>query len=252
MSTDAEPCPASSCEFKIVPLQCIRPDQSQIRKHFDDIEELAESIRQHGLLQPLVVSPTNDGRFRIIAGERRYRACQICNVSNVPVLVRSPDEHERIKLQLVENLHRRSIDPIEEANALKRLMDEFGVSQRQLARDLQRSPATINETLRILSLPEEVLLAGKEHGLSKSQLLEMAKCNRPAVETAENCVKKTSSVRQARADRHAKEAVKPLEFETSVGKVLLVLPSRHVAKTDIIRILDEIADELASAECGWV
>lgn len=157
-------------------LDLIDPDPNQPRKDLGDLADLALSIREHGLIQPIVVEPSETGRFRILAGERRFAACRNLGLNTIPSIVRSAAEQSRLELQLVENLHRKDLHPIEEARAFKRLMSEFNLTQRDLARRLGKSLAAVNQTLRILDLDATVLenVQTSEHA-TKSVLLEIAK-----------------------------------------------------------------------------
>jgi ParB family chromosome partitioning protein len=134
------------------------PDQP--RRKFPDTEltELAHSIRQHGLLQPLVVSPAGEG-YRLIAGERRLRAAKLAGLSNVPVIVRGVEEQQRFELALVENLQRSDLSPIEEAAAYARLMSEGGDTQEQLAKRLGKKRSRIAQLTRLLKLSAEMQAA---------------------------------------------------------------------------------------------
>jgi ParB family chromosome partitioning protein len=159
----------------------IERDPTQPRKDMGDLSGLQASIAAHGVLEPVIVSPLDEERYLLIAGERRLTAATLLGLPTVPAIIRTVEEHERLEIQLVENLHRKDLNPVEEAMAYRRLMDEFGLTQRDLAQRVGKSVAVINETLRILGLPEEVLAAVRtsEHA-TKSLLLEIAK--QPEVE----------------------------------------------------------------------
>ena len=164
-----------------LPLQLIDPDPDQPRKDLGPLADLALSIREHGVLQPLIVEAVEGGRYRLLAGERRLAACRSMGYQTVPCVIRTVEEHSRLALQLIENLQRKDLHPLEEAAAFKRLMDQFNLSQRDLARRLGKSVSAINETLRLLDLNPD-LLAGvrtSEHP-GKSVLLEIAKEADPA------------------------------------------------------------------------
>jgi len=162
--------------FARVPVINIEPDPDQPRKNIGDIEDLKSSIAEHGIIQPIVVSPHGPEMFRIIAGERRFTAAKAIGLETVPAIIRTIEEHHRLEVQLIENIHRQELSPVEEASAYRRLMDEFQLSQRQLAARVGRSPATINETLRILSMPDDLLESVRtSERLTRSVLLEIAK-----------------------------------------------------------------------------
>lgn len=142
-----------------VPLSKIRPNHLQPRRHFDPekLAELAASIKEHGLAQPLLVSPSPDGSYELIAGERRLRASELAGLTEVDVFVRTPaDERQRLALALIENLQREDLNAIETALGYLRLMKEFGINQTQLGEVMGKSKASISNTLRLLELPEEL------------------------------------------------------------------------------------------------
>ncbi|MCR4425824.1 MAG: ParB/RepB/Spo0J family partition protein [Firmicutes bacterium] len=140
-----------------VPTDSLSPNPFQPRRSFDKdkLEELASSIRKHGLLQPIVVRPAGGG-YEIIAGERRWRASQMAGLSTIPATVRELSDSEMIQVALIENLQRQDLDPMEEAHAYRRLMDEFGMTQEALSEALGRSRSAIANSVRLLNLPEEI------------------------------------------------------------------------------------------------
>ena len=135
----------------------IVPNRSQPRKHFDEsrLQELSESIKEKGILEPLIVRRIEQG-YELIVGERRWRAAQRAGLKEVPVLVKEAEGREALELSLIENLQRENLNPIEEAEAFKRLTEEFNVSQGDLATRLGKDRTTITNTLRLLKLPLEV------------------------------------------------------------------------------------------------
>lgn len=141
----------------ILPIEQIRPNPHQPRRDFDEgaLNELAESIRAQGIIQPLVVRPTPEG-YELIAGERRWRASQLVGLTEVPVVVRPASDSEMLQLALVENIQREDLSPIERAQAYRRLVDEFGVTQEELAHATGRSRSSITNTMRLLKLPPEI------------------------------------------------------------------------------------------------
>lgn len=169
--------------FARVPVINIEPDPDQPRKAIGNIEDLKSSIAEHGIIQPIVVSPHGDEVFRIIAGERRFTAAKELGLETVPAIIRTIEEHHRLEVQIIENIHRQDLSPFEEASAYRRLMEEFQLSQRQLAARVGRSPASINETLRILTMPEDVLESVRtSERLTRSVLLEIAKEDDPELQ----------------------------------------------------------------------
>ncbi len=137
----------------------IEPDRNQPRRDFDQnaLDELAESIKLHGVISPLVVTPISDGRYRIIAGERRWRASKLAGLEKVPVIVREYSDEQLSEISLVENLQRENLNPLEEAYGFKRLMDSFGLTQEQVAQRVSKSRSAVANALRLLQLPEQVI-----------------------------------------------------------------------------------------------
>jgi len=135
----------------------IVPNRSQPRKHFDEskLQELAESIKEKGILEPLIVRRV-DGGYELIVGERRWRAAQKAGLKEVPVLVKEIEGREALEFSLIENLQREDLNPIEEAEAFKRLIEEFNLSQGELATRIGKDRTTIANVLRLLKLPSEI------------------------------------------------------------------------------------------------
>ena len=148
----------------------IEPNRSQPRRDFDEnsLSDLAQSISQHGLLQPLLVRPLPIGGYQIVAGERRYRACRMAGLTEVPVTIRELSDTETMELALIENLQREDLSPIEEALGYKALIDEHGFSQEEVATSVGKSRPAIANSLRILKLPDSVLEYVKQDKISSS------------------------------------------------------------------------------------
>lgn len=149
-----------------IPITKISPNPNQPRKRFvvEDLQELAESIKQYGIIQPLIVAEKKDGGYELIAGERRLRAAQIAGLPTVPAVIRQFIEKEKLEIALIENIQRSNLDPIEEAFAFKRLIEEFGLSQQEVADRMGKSRPAISNTIRLLDLPvqaQTALIEGK-------------------------------------------------------------------------------------------
>ncbi len=179
----------------------IEPNRSQPRKDFDEnaLSDLAQSISQHGLLQPLLVRPLPIGGYQIVAGERRYRACRMAGLTEVPVTIRELSDTETMELALIENLQREDLSPIEEALGYKALIDEHGFSQEEVATSVGKSRPAIANSLRILKLPKSVLEYVKQDKISAghARALLMLDSEEDMLELAELIYKKDLSVRQA-------------------------------------------------------
>ncbi len=132
----------------------IEPNRNQPRKDFDEqaLNELADSIARHGLIQPIVVKPTLDGRYMIIAGERRWRACRIAEVHEVPVIIKDTDDKTLMEIALIENLQREDLNPVEEALGYKALIEDFSLTQEEVSARMGKSRSAVTNALRLLKL----------------------------------------------------------------------------------------------------
>ncbi|WP_068828744.1 ParB/RepB/Spo0J family partition protein [Pseudomonas sp. BMS12] len=147
-----------SRELQYLPLELIQRGKYQPRRDMDPaaLEELANSIKAQGVMQPIVVRPLGEGRFEIIAGERRWRASQQAGLDRIPAMVREVPDEAAIAMALIENIQREDLNPIEEAVALQRLQQEFELTQQQVADAVGKSRVTITNLLRLIALPEEI------------------------------------------------------------------------------------------------
>ena len=148
----------------------IKANQYQPRKDFDPValNSLINSIEEHGIIQPLVVCPEKDGFYELIAGERRWRSALELKLDKVPVVVRDADAQERLELALIENLQREDLSPIESAIAYNQLINEFNLNQEELAKRLGKARSTVANTLRFLSLPDEIKTALSQKKISEA------------------------------------------------------------------------------------
>jgi len=178
----------------------IEPNRSQPRKEFDEkaLSELAESISEHGLLQPLLVRPLTLGGYEIVAGERRYRACRMAGLTEVPVIIRELSKSETMELALIENLQREDLTPLEEAMGYEVLMNEHGFTQDEVSKSVGKSRPAIANALRLLKLPEGVKELLKENKISAghARALLSLENEENMLELAELIVAKDLSVRQ--------------------------------------------------------
>ncbi len=207
----------ASARLVDVPVKNIRPNPKQPREDFgyQDLEDLINSIKEHGILQPLVVTKVDGENYELIAGERRYRAAKFLNLRTVPAIVRTARDQEKLELALIENIQRKNLNPIEEGRAYQRLIDEFNLTQEEAAVRVGKSRSVVANTLRLLNLPEEILQAlrsGKikeSHGRTllslpdeKSQLKYFSKIlkNEMTVRDAEDAARKIKGTRQRKID----------------------------------------------------
>ena len=151
-----------------LPIAEVEPDKDQPRKHFDagSLQELADSIRQHGVLQPITVRPNPAGGYKIIAGERRWRAAREAGLGQIPAIVREVGDAQAMELALIENLQREDLNPVEEAFGYRQLMDSCRLTQEQAAEKLARSRPAVANALRLLNLPQPVLQLVRSGALS--------------------------------------------------------------------------------------
>jgi ParB family chromosome partitioning protein len=159
----------ATAELAYLPVGSISPNTRQPRRRLDSegIEELAESVRAQGLVQPVVVRPSAAGGYELIAGERRWRAARVAGLATVPALVRETDDRDSLLLALVENVAREDLSPVDEARAYATLMDEFGLSLGEVAEHVGRSKPTVSNRLRLLELPDDVLALVERGQLSE-------------------------------------------------------------------------------------
>lgn len=154
-----------------IPLAAISPNAKQPRKHFNpaELEELAASIKEHGILQPILVTEKTDGGYEIVSGERRWRAAKIAGLASVPSIIKKLADRQKLEVALIENIQREDLNPVEEAFAYKRLMDEFNLTQQEVAAKVGKSRPAVANTVRLLDLPEEVKAALIEKKISMGQ-----------------------------------------------------------------------------------
>src|SRR3954462_13065049 len=150
---------AGGPELRELDVSQIEPNPDQPRARFDagSLDALAGSIGSVGLLQPLIVRPLDDGRYELVAGERRWRAAQKAGIDRIPAVIRTSPEDERLQAALIENMVREDLNPVEEARACASLVDDLGISKEELARRVGRSRAAISNLIRLLDLPDPVL-----------------------------------------------------------------------------------------------
>lgn len=186
----------------------IEPHPDQPRRHFDEdaLEELARSIAQRGVIQPVVVRPFGDGRYQLVAGERRWRAAQRARIHEIPAIVRQLDDREVTALALIENLQREDLNPVEEARAYQRLAEQDGLTQQEIATFVDKSRSHVANLMRLLGLPDEVLDMVERDHISMGHARALAVLPDPAP-LAREIVAKGLSVRDA--ERLAKRSARP-------------------------------------------
>ncbi len=244
----------------------IEPDRTQPRKNFDieALKNLAQSIKLNGLIQPLLVRPTPDGKYLIVAGERRWRACKMAGITEVPVFVRELTDKQAHQMMLIENLQRENLNPIEEANGYKELMDNYSMSQEQVAEAVGKARSSIANALRLLTLPKAVkeLVEKNELSVGHCKVLLGLKDKRKLVDLAYRAANNEVSVREIErmvknADRPEKEEKpkdhfyteteialsKALETQVKIipGKKKSTIEIEFYTKEDLIDIANRLA-----------
>lgn len=212
-----------------IDIEKIKPNPNQPRKNFDSeaLNELAASIKMHGIVQPIVVNDMGDGTYMIIAGERRWRAANICGLKTVPAVVRNYTDKQVKEISIIENLQREDLNPIEAAKAIKELMDEYGLTQEVVADRIGKSRSSIANTLRLLSLYPDVLKMVEEGKLSAghARCLVVVEDKNQQIKLAQLVVSKNLSVREL------EKAVKNLE---SPQKRHIVMPEQSLELKELI------------------
>ena len=207
----------------------IEPKPDQPRKHFreETLTELADSIREHGLIQPIVVRESSGGFYQIIAGERRWRASKLAGLSEIPVIIMDADALKAAELAIIENIHREDLNPYEEASAYKALIDEYNMTQDDVAQKVGKARSTITNALRILELPDDVLELMKTGDISggHAKALLSLKDKNAIVPLAEDILVHSLSVRAVedivkKLNKDFEKANKPKE-ENDDGEVVV-------------------------------
>lgn len=177
----------------------VEPNRNQPRKNFNQeaLEELAESIKEYGLIQPIIVTE-KDGYYSIIAGERRWRACKLAGLEEIPVIVREDDEKKNNEIALIENIQREDLNPFEKALGIKNLMDTYGLTQEEVSKKLGKSRSTIANTVRILNLDPRVLEFAKQGKLTEGHCRGLLAITDPEKQymTAVDMIERGSTVRE--------------------------------------------------------
>lgn len=220
-----------------LPISRVEPRAGQPRYHFDEdsLAELADSIRRHGLIQPITVRRLDGGYYQIVAGERRWRASRLAGLTEVPVRILEADDKKAMELALVENLQREDLNPIEEARGYRALMDEYGMSQEDAAAAVGKSRPAVANALRLLGLSEPVMAMVEEGVLSAGH----ARALLPVRDAARQL-----DVAQAVVDRH----LSVRQTETLAARLLKEKPEKEPPVHDIVvDYVREVERELESA-----
>ncbi len=257
--------PGAITQVLQIPVDDITENPRQPRRHFSpsDLEDLIGSIKEHGIIQPLVVTHEN-GEYILIAGERRLRASRTLGLPTVPAIVREADEQQKLELALIENIQRQDLNPVEEAIAYKALIDEFGVSHDDVSKRVGKARSTVSNTIRLLDLSEEILKALSEGRIQKThartllgepdlqkrdmlfhQILE-GKMTKDEVEA--RVYKKPSKPRKGVKDpnivaheKYLREVLgTKVQIKENGGKGKIII--QFFSKEELLRVLDELTD----------
>ena len=200
-----------------LPINEIVPNKDQPRKTFDQgaLQELADSISQHGVLQPLLVRPLPEGGYQLVAGERRWRASKMAGLKEVPVVIKELSDVETMEIAIIENLQREDLNPIEEAEGLQALIDRCGFTQEDVAVSVGKSRSAIANSLRLLKLPQEVRDMTRNGEITAGHARALLAFDNEAMiyEAAQNIIKNNLSVREV--ERLVKMTQKPSKTRTS-------------------------------------
>jgi ParB family transcriptional regulator, chromosome partitioning protein len=250
--------PRATVGMREVPVEAIRPNPSQPRTHFDEqeLEELAQSIREHGVLQPVLVSQQSDGSFQLITGERRWRAVQLAGMPTVPAMVKEATPQASLEMALVENIQRRDLNPLEEAHAYRQLLDEHGLTQERLAQRIGKSRVSVTNTLRLLHLPDPVREALANGSITEGHARAMLMANGEpqrlrvlmrvleehlSVRETEALARELNTSRSAVTETRPDPDVERLEdaFRQALGTRVRLLRGRHSGRLVIYFFSDE-------------
>jgi len=250
-----------------VPIEQISPNPYQPRKTFNDasIEELARSVKEHGIIQPLVVTKTGDNKYRLIAGERRFRAAQKAGLNTVPVVIKETmADGDVLQVALIENIQREDLNPIEEAHAYHQLHEEFQLTQEEISKRVGKERSTVANFLRLMKLPDAVkkLLASGQLSMGHARAILAVDTPKKQEQLAERVVKRNLNVRQTemlaaekspKAEQPEKEKdVFTRDAEERLAKTLRsrveidrkrrggVIHIRFGSEDELIRLVDEV------------
>ena len=230
---------AEDSAYKLLPLHRVEPNPDQPRQDFDEEElaALAESIRVHGVLQPLTVRETGGGYYQIIAGERRWRASRMAGLTDVPAIVIEADDRKAKELALIENLQRQDLNSVEEALGYQSLMNEFGLTQEEAAQRVGKSRPAVANALRLLTLDEKVLdmLRAGELTAGHAKAILMLKSEKKQLEAAQKIASLGLSVRQAELlcknmSKEQPEKKEPAAFQVDYVRECEKSLSKHLGR----------------------
>jgi len=242
-SQTAEDTPAGQ-SLRTLPIDLIQRGKYQPRRNFDQdkLQELADSIAAQGVIQPIVVRPVEDGRYEIIAGERRWRASQLASLQEIPVVIHEVDDQAAMAMALIENIQRDDLNPLEEANALHRLLNEFGLTHQQIAKAVGKSRTSVTNFLRLLELAEPVKKMLELHQLDMGHAKAILGLNEADQQKAAKQV-----FDQGLSVRETEKLVRRMQ---GISETRQKPESQKVTKTkmnpDVLRLQNSLSDKLGA------
>lgn len=223
-------------------ISMIEPNHDQPRKDFDEdaLITLSNSIAEHGIIQPIIVSPSENGFYKIIAGERRWRAAKMAGLREIPAIVRTYEKQKAAEVAMLENLQREDLNPIEEAEGYKNLMENFGLTQESLSRSLGKSRSAIANSVRILSLPQNIIdmvrngLISEGHGRTLLSIEDDAEKQRLAEEIINGKLSVRDTEKIAGEKKTAKKIAEKKEISPEIKEMEKRLSDNFGSKVKII------------------
>ena len=244
-------------QIRMIPIDKIDPSPQQARNELGEINELMASIKEKGILEPILVRPKH-GRYEIIAGERRYIASKRLGMTEMPAIEKSVEDNEAMEIALIENLQRKNLDVFEEADGLQSLADVYGYNHQQIAQKIGKARSTITETLNLGKIPKDIRIICKEyHITSRSTLIEIAKQN--TKENMESLLQfiqdrdlrredtRELSKRLKGSEKKLKRFVYNYRPKNADYKIRIEFRKKDITKDEIIKILEEVLINLKSA-----
>ena len=240
-----------STRVRYIPINDIRPNPQQPRRRFDSesLQELAASIAAYGILQPLTVRQQG-GVYQLVAGERRWRAARIAGLRQVPCLLARVDEEDAALLALIENLQRRDLDYMEEAEAIARLLRRYGLSQQQAAEKLGRSQSAVANKLRLLRLAPDIVALLRENGLSERHARALLRLQ--SREEQEKALRHiiAHGLNVAQTEEYIEKRLRDIEIQPPKGRTTYIIKDVRLFLNSINRSVDLISRSGVHADCG--
>lgn len=237
---------------QLIPISQVRPNDNQPRANIGDLSGLKASIREKGIIEPIVVR-RHEGKYLIISGERRYRAALELGLEKIPGIIRTSDDLDSLEIALIENLQRKDLTPFEEAEGLRRLAENYGLTHEEIAGKIGKSRNSVTESLSLTAIPEEIRTLCTNHGITaKSVLVQIARQETAAemLDLTQQIIKKgmTRSEVRAAKRKNSPEKPKPLVFRHRPEKgnftLTIKFKKSEVSREELINALESALEEL--------